>query len=112
MGMTRGSGVNARVWRSTLPVLDGTIDLIEAGMVPGGTHRNLSSLEDGVVWDESLTDSDKYLMADPQTSGGMLISVADDSLEELLTRLRDLGTLAADVVGEIVPGPGVVEALP
>jgi hydrogenase maturation factor len=41
----------------------------------------------------------------------MLISVADDSLDELLSRLRDFGTLAADVVGEIVPGPGVVEAL-
>ena len=112
MGMTRGSGVNARLWRSALPVLDGTLELIDAGMVPGGTHRNLDSLEDGVVWDDSLTDADKFLMADPQTSGGMLISVAEESLEELLSRLRDLGTLAADVVGEIVPGPGIVEALP
>lgn len=111
MGMTRASGVNARVWRSSLPVLDGTLELIDEGMVPGGTHRNLSSLEDGVVWDDKLTDADKFLMADPQTSGGMLISVADDSLDELLSRLRDVGTLASDVVGEIVAGPGVVEAL-
>ena len=50
-------------------------------------------------------------MADPQTSGGMLISVGEDSLGELLSRLRDLGTLAADVIGEIVPGTGIVEAL-
>jgi len=112
MGMTKGSKVNARVWRSTLPVLDGATDLIEAGMVPGGTHRNLHSLEDGVVWDKALTDSDKYLMADPQTSGGMLIAVAEESLKELISRLGDLGTPAADIVGEIVPGPGVVEALP
>jgi selenide,water dikinase len=81
-------------------------------MVPGGTHRNLDSLEDGVVWDDSLTDADKFLIADPQTSGGMLISVAEESLEELLTRLRDAGTLAADVVGEIIPGPGIVEVMP
>jgi selenide,water dikinase len=110
MGMTRASGVNARLWRSTLPVLDSTIDLIDAGMVPGGTHRNLASLGDGVAWDEALTAADKFLMADPQTSGGMLISVSEKSLDELLLRLRDAGTLAAAVVGEIVPGPGVVEA--
>lgn len=111
MGMTRASGVNAKVWRSSLPVLEGTLELIDAGMVPGGTHRNLNSLEDGVVWADDLTDADRFLMADPQTSGGMLISVAEDSLDELLSRLRDVGTLASDVVGEIVPGPGVVEAL-
>ncbi len=110
MGMTRASGVNARLWRNTLPVLDGTIDLIAAGMVPGGTHRNLSSLGDGVAWDESLTDADKFLMADPQTSGGMLISVSEKSLDDLLSRLLDAGTLAADVIGEIVPGTGLVEA--
>ena len=112
MGMTKASGVNARVWRSALPVLDGTIELIEAGMVPGGTHRNLTSFDDGVFWDQALTDADKFLMADPQTSGGMLISVAEESLDELISRLNDLGTLAADVVGDIVPGPGGVEALP
>ena len=81
-------------------------------MVPGGTHRNLTSFDDGVFWDQALTDADKFLMADPQTSGGMLISVAEESLDELISRLNDLGTLAADVVGDIVPGPGVVEALP
>ncbi len=111
MGMTKASKVNARIWRNSLPVISGTLELIDAGMVPGGTHRNLASLGDGVVWDDKLTDADRYLMADPQTSGGMLISVAEESLDELLSRLRDVGTLASDVIGEIVPGPGVVEAL-
>ena len=111
LGMTKASNVNAKVWRSSLPVLDGTLDLIDAGMVPGGTHRNLNSLEGNIKWADDLTDADRFLMADPQTSGGMLISVGEDSLGELLSRLRDLGTLAADVIGEIVPGTGIVEAL-
>ena len=111
MGMVKASGVNARLWRSSLPVLPGTIAMIDAGMVPGGTHRNMASLGDGVAWDEKLTDADRFLYADPQTSGGMLISVSDESLHELISRLRDADSLASEVIGEIVPGPGVVEAL-
>lgn len=111
MGMAKASGVNARLWRDSLPILPGTLEMIDAGMVPGGTHRNLSSLGEGVAWDEKLTDADRFLFADPQTSGGMLISVAEESVDELISRLRDVGSLAHVVIGEIVPGSGVVEAL-
>ena len=111
MGMAKASGVNARLWRDSLPILPGTLEMIDAGMVPGGTHRNLSSLGEGVTWDEKLTDADRFLFADPQTSGGMLISVAEESVDELISRLRDVGSLAHVVIGEIVPGSGVVEAL-
>lgn len=110
-GMAKASGVNARIWRGSLPLLPGTLEMIDAGMVPGGTHRNLESLTDGVVWGEGVTDADRYVFADPQTSGGMLISVADESVDELVTRLQDFGSLATSVIGEIVPGDGVVEAL-
>ena len=111
MGMAKASGVNARLWRDSLPVLPGTLEMIDAGMVPGGTHRNLSSLGERIAWDEKLTDADRFLFADQQTSGGMLISVAEESVDELISRLRDVGSLAYVVIGEIVPGPGVVEAL-
>lgn len=111
--MTASSGVGARVRRSSLPVLPGAVDLIEAGAVPGGTYRNIDSLGDTVSWDPSLTQADRLLLADPQTSGGLLIAVPKARLRELLDRLRDAGTPSAEVVGEIVEDEsGVIQALP
>ncbi len=111
--MTASSGVGARVRRSSLPVLPGAVDLIKAGAVPGGTYRNIDSLGDTVSWDPSLTQADRLLLADPQTSGGLLIAVPKARLRELLDRLRDAGTPSAEVVGEIVEDEsGIIQALP
>ena len=73
--MVRGSGVAAEVNLGAIPVLPGARELLDNGVAPGGTHRNLSSVEDAVTWAESLTDNDRLLLCDAQTSGGLLMSV-------------------------------------
>ena len=76
--MVRGSGVAAEVNLAAIPVLPGARELLDNGVAPGGTHRNLSSVEDAVTWAESLTDNDRLLLCDAQTSGGLLMSVPSD----------------------------------
>jgi selenide,water dikinase len=104
-GMARGSGVAAAVSLAALPVLPGARELLENGVAPGGTHRNVSSVEDVVTWDAALTEEDRLLLCDAQTSGGLLMSVPANKVDALVAALREEGAPCAAVVGRITDGP-------
>ena len=100
--MVEGSGVAARVELGRVPVLDGVWGLLDQGIAPGGTHRNLESAEEVVAWDRTIVDREKLLMCDAQTSGGLLISVAADKRDHLLDELESAGVETRAVIGSIV----------
>ena len=100
-GMTRASGVAASISFGSIPFIPGAAQLAEDGVAPGGTHRNLDSLRADVSWDDSITDVQKILLADAQTSGGLLISVADEATGALLSALRTHGVETRAVIGHI-----------
>ena len=109
-GMVRGSGTGAVIRVADVPVLPGTWDLLEKGTVPGGTYRNMSGVEDTVDWAESLTEEQRLLMCDAQTSGGLLISVPKSRLDQLLTELETSGVQTRAIVGEITAeNPGRIK---
>ncbi len=103
--MVKGSGVAAEVNLAAIPVLAGTRELLDNGVAPGGTHRNLSSVQDVVTWDPTLTDEDRLLLCDAQTSGGLLMSVPSDRADALVAALREEGAPCAAIVGRITDGP-------
>lgn len=103
-GMLRASGVSARINASAVPVLPGVAELLEQGVAPGGTHRNQAGVEDCVDWHESLTDDDKLLLCDAQTSGGLLISVPEARLPQLLAALESRNVATRAVVGSVGGG--------
>jgi selenide,water dikinase len=96
--MVTASGLGAEVDSSAVPVIDGVRDLLATGMVAGGTQRNHAFVSDSVDWGDVALD-DQYLLADAQTSGGLLLSVAPDRADALVAALRERNTLAAAVVG-------------
>lgn len=104
IGMLRASGVSARISASAVPVLPGVAELLEQGVAPGGTHRNQAGVEDCVDWDESLTEDDKLLLCDAQTSGGLLISVPEARLPQLLAALESRAVATRAVVGSVGDG--------
>lgn len=111
--MMASSGTAARISRKAVPVLHGTLELIEAGSVPGGTHRNLESVGGFVRWDSSIIASDKILLCDAQTSGGLLIAVPPARLDSLVSALKQRGVSYAAVIGEVIEGaPGTIEVVP
>ena len=111
--MVRGSEVSAEVKLSAVPVLPGTRELLGRGVAPGGTHRNVSSVNDVVNWHPNLTDDDKMLFCDAQTSGGLLMSVPAGKADELVAALIEEGAPCAAVVGRITDGPaGTIVANP
>jgi selenide,water dikinase len=100
--IAQGSGVSARVKASNVPVIEGVQELLEMGIAPGGTHRNLESLDGVVDWHEDITDQTQILLADAQTSGGLLIAVAPEKKDALLEALGDVGVQTRAVIGEIL----------
>ena len=105
--MAEASGVGARLSAGRVPVLDGVRDLLDRGVAPGGTHRNLESTLGAVAWDSSLTEEDRLLMCDAQTSGGLLISVPEERAGELLRALEARGVETRAVVGSMA-GPSAM----
>ena len=99
----RGSGMAATVNASAIPILAGTRELAARGMVPSGTRSNHAYVEPHVDWGH-LGETDQLVLADAQTSGGLLIAVPADRAGQLRTDLTDRGALAAEI-GEVQPGP-------
>ena len=100
------SGVAATVDAAAVPVLDGVRDLLAAGMVAGGSRRNRDFVTDAAPVDwGALSDPEQLLLADAQTSGGLLLAVAPDRARDLAAELDGRGALAAAAVGTVVDGP-------
>ena len=105
--MVTQSGVGARVHLDRVPVLPAAWGLAREGVVPGGSHRNHAFLSSLVTWAEGIDEAEQLVLADAQTSGGLLIAVPADRAEALRAALVAKGTLAAAEIGEVVEGEGI-----
>ncbi len=102
------SGLAARIDPARVPVIAGVRDLLVAGMVAGGTRRNHAFVSPAVDW-AGLPDDEQLLLADAQTSGGLLLAVDPARAGSLVAALQRRGTPAAAVIGHTVEGtPGHV----
>ena len=100
-GMARGSNVGAIINASAVPVLPGVWDLLEKNVVPGGTFRNMNGVDDSVDWEEGISDQQRLLLCDAQTSGGLLIAVTRGKVDQLISELETSGVETKSLVGEI-----------
>jgi selenide, water dikinase len=96
--MADGSGLTAQLQFASVPRLPGVDYYLEQGCVPGGTHRNFDSYGEKVA---ALTDEQKFLLCDPQTSGGLLVAVTPEGEAEFLAVATELG-LALAPIGALV----------
>jgi selenide, water dikinase len=103
ISLCRASGVSADIDSAAVPMIGDEIHaLIDQGCVPQGTRDNLNASTVLVDW--SRTDeARRILLTDAQTSGGLLLCVAEPNLENVLKILRKAGTLSAAQIGQIVP---------
>jgi selenide, water dikinase len=108
--MAMGSGVALEIEAERVPRLDGALDAIALGAIPAGLIANRDYAE-CVVSDASasrIRDDVRTLLYDPQTSGGLLISVAAEMAEDLLAALRG-AALPAAAIGRVMLGkPAII----
>ncbi len=100
--MARGSGVRLVIETGALPLLPEAVELCREGFTCGGTKANASFTEQAICFHQDLDDGMIGLLNDPQTSGGLLVAVKADRLDEMLEMLAEENTLAAALVGEVV----------
>ncbi len=101
--MCKGSKVSATIEFNSVPFMRGVFELAQNGIVPGGTKRNLEFAKKNVTAAKHIADFQLHMLADAQTSGGLLISVAADKAEKLISSLKSKNTLASHIIGEIQP---------
>jgi len=105
--LATGSGLGAHIDHRSIPLLPGLEQLAEGGVVAGGTRRNLAAAEAYTDFGE-LPEPTQLILADAQTSGGLLLATEAGSADELVAALGEAGTLAAAVIGDLVEGSGIV----
>jgi selenide,water dikinase len=89
--MALASNVALRFSSREIPVLPGALDCIRAGYIPGGLNNNRDFAECMVGYEAPIDDELKTLLFDPQTAGGLLISIAEEDCEQLMLDMQDAG---------------------
>ena len=98
------SAVSAHIMASAVPLLPGVRALAEAGMIPGGTRKNLAYASNVTSFADTVPEVLRLLLADAQTSGGLLLFVPEAEAAALVRRLADEGHAAARIGSVVDPG--------
>jgi len=109
--LSRGAKLTARIRHADLPWLPNVEAFAKAGVFTGASGRNWSAYGADVTLGSSLDDVARVLLTDPQTSGGLLVSCAPESVDEVLAIFRADGFNEAAVIGEMVDGASRVEVI-
>ena len=112
LGMCRGAGLGARVRLGQVPEIEGMRELLAAGYVTGASARNWASYGDEVLLTSGLSSLDQALLSDPQTSGGLLVACAPETIPAALAVFEREGFGRAAVIGEMTQGAAIVTVEP
>lgn len=111
MEMARGAGCELRIDMEAVPMIARAARLAREGVRTGASGRNWDSYGDGVILPDDLEAASRDLLTDPQTSGGLLISVAGDAAPAVLDLIRADGFVEARRIGRVIDGPPAVRVV-
>jgi len=106
--LCRNSNVAMQINYSDLKFLPGTEQLAQQDNIPGGTKRNLSHANQFTYFSESITELHQLMIADAQTSGGLLITLPQDRAGEFLDSYNDKEPISAFQIGKIIENSEVL----
>ncbi|WIG58687.1 MAG: selenide,water dikinase [Ktedonobacterales bacterium] len=107
--MAEQSAVGISLTMSQIPLLPGALDYAASGHIPGGTQRNRDHLTSHVTFADAITETERTLLFDPQTSGGLLVALAPDAFDAARDALLAAG-VACYHIGGVVTGSGIAVA--
>ncbi|MBG0770409.1 MAG: selenide, water dikinase SelD, partial [Anaerolineaceae bacterium] len=109
--MTSGAGVDAEIEFNAVPILPEARRMAEMEVIPGGTLNNLAYVSPHVTFDPALSRIDQLLLADAQTSGGLLISLPATKADDLLAALTAKNIQAARIGRLTQSGKGLINVI-
>lgn len=101
--MVRNSDSDFVINKNNVPVMDGVAEMINAGMVPEGAYNNLRFLDGKVEFSSNIAEEDRLLLADPQTSGGLLITLKEENI-----KVFEESGIFFSVIGRVIKGSGKI----
>jgi selenide,water dikinase len=104
--MTQAGGVRFRFWMSDIPLLPGATDYAAEWIFPGGSHHNKAHYGHLVQFDANITEDRQMLLWDAQTSGGLLLALPAERVDDFFAECVD-HEQTAWVVGEVLEGEGI-----
>jgi selenide, water dikinase len=107
--LCQASGVDATIAAEAVPLLPGAVDYAREGHVPSGTRANLLAVQDIVTFGDGLDEAVVTLLADAQTSGGLLVALSPDSVSSFEAHGQQ--DMVTDVIGRITSGSGQITVL-
>jgi selenide,water dikinase len=107
--MAKGSGVQINLFYDKLPIYPNVLDMYRKGETTGSNKANRKLAEAGFKMTQRFSKEEEELLFDPQTSGGLLLSLPSAKADHLVKELKKAGIEDASLVGEVLAGsePGV-----
>ena len=109
--MARGAQLRLVIHADDVPLLSYAAVLAQQGFVTGASHRNWSSYGNEVEMSPEMPDWRRHILADPQTSGGLLVAIAREHGESVLRTIRDSGCPFARIIGHTEAGAPVIKVM-
>jgi selenide,water dikinase len=102
--MVRDSDIDFHLSFDSIPILPRVMDMVDSGMVPEGAYNNLKFLKEKVSFPDRFSEENQLILFDPQTSGGLLIAMPQESLKIFKDR-----SISFSVIGNVVKGKGRIK---
>ncbi len=107
--MTRGSGMDAEIYHDQVKLLPGLKELISRNSIPGGTLNNKNHYEQFVRFEATLSEAEKLILFDAQTSGGLIVALPPKEAEDALKACLSAGLSSTAIIGRITNhGSGII----
>lgn len=103
--MVCGSGMSVRIYSDYVPVIPEALEFASMGLIPAGAYKNREFRESMITFAESVKRSLHDILFDPQTSGGLLISVGLNQANALIEALQDVGIDDTAQIGDVLKDP-------
>lgn len=100
--MIKPRALRARIYYHRIPLLPDVLELAIAGFIPGGTKNNYNFISEIVRWKSSLSEVQRLILCDAQTSGGLLMAISPESAGEYIHRLKSASSQESWIIGEIL----------
>jgi selenide,water dikinase len=101
--LARAAQSSLNIEWTRVPLIEGVLKLAADGIVTGASGRNFASYGHDIALPADFAPQDKALLTDPQTSGGLLVSCAEDSVAAVLQTFRKHGFASATEIGAVAP---------
>jgi len=107
--MMEGNDLPVIIKSAKLPLLDGALENAAMGLIPGGLYRNKNYVGDRCIISYNVKREISDIIFDPQTSGGLLISLPRSDAEQMVQEMQLSGITAASIIGEVgMPGSNII----